>query len=529
MQNGYFRLVNDDKGFGIALYPPRDHGEEIREDELWKYLDELQIPYDRKRITMRLESGENGICHLGQGACPACDETYELIVSENAMLAKVRFYPPSETGKRLNLKRFLQELGRQNISFGIEERSLKTHFEGEGMFCTDILVAKGKKPEEGQDARIEYYFNTSTHKRPAHLPDGRVDYFNLTTINQCSMGDVLARIIPEQQGVSGCDIYGKNIKPREVKRETLKVGKNAELSEDKLSVLSQVDGHVNLVDGKVAVSSVYYVKNVDLSTGNITYNGSVEIAENVAENFKVKAGGNVVVNGIVGGATIIAGGNIIIAKGMNGMGKGYLRAGGDVIVKFLENTRVVTGGFVETEAILHCVVSSGVDVKVEGRKGIILGGRIQAAKAIRANIVGGSMSTATTLEVGVDPVLKSQLQNVQASLEEKNKTLNAAQVIFNNYKERQKKGIQYNENQLRYIKSVMALIQEKSGELELLNERREELQEMMETREGAEVVINDQLYPNTTIIIGNVSRLIQADYKHCRFIKEEGEVRMVNL
>ena len=529
MQNGYFRLVNDFKGFGIALYPPRDLGEPIREDELWKYLDRLQISYDRKKITMLLEDGENGICHLGDGACPACDESYELEISDSAMLATVRFYPPSETGKRLNLKRFLQEIGRQNISFGIEERSLKAHFEGNGMYCTDILVAKGRKPIEGQDAKIEYFFNTNTHKRPTHLPDGRVDYFNLTAINQCSQGDELARIIPERPGEMGCDIYGKSIKPREVKRETLKVGKNAELSEDRLSVTSMVDGHVTLADNKVTVSSVYRVKNVDLSTGNIVYNGRVEIAENVAENFKVKAGGNVVVNGIVGGATIIAGGNIIIAKGMNGMGKGYLRAGGDIIVKFLENARVVTGGFVETEAILHCVVSSGVDVKVEGRKGIILGGRIQAAKAIKANIVGGSMSTATTLEVGVDPVLKSQLENVQTAIEEKNKTLNAAQVIFNNYKERQKKGFQYNDNQLRYIKSVAALIQEKTRELDCLNERRENLQEMMETREGSEIVINDQLYPNTTLIIGSASRLIQADYRHCRFIKEEGEVRMVNL
>ena len=139
------------------------------------------------------------------------------------------------------------------------------------------------------------------------------------------------------------------------------------------------------------------------------------------------------------------------------------------------------------------------------------------------------MSTATTLEVGVDPVLKSQLENVQTAIEEKNKTLNAAQVIFNNYKERQKKGFQYNDNQLRYIKSVAALIQEKTRELDCLNERRENLQEMMETREGSEIVINDQLYPNTTLIIGSASRLIQADYRHCRFIKEEGEVRMVNL
>ena len=43
MQNGYFRLVNDFTGYGIALYQPKDFGEEIRADEVWKYLDGLKI------------------------------------------------------------------------------------------------------------------------------------------------------------------------------------------------------------------------------------------------------------------------------------------------------------------------------------------------------------------------------------------------------------------------------------------------------------------------------------------------------
>ncbi len=286
---------------------------------------------------------------------------------------------------------------------------------------------------------------------------------------------------------------------------------------------------MSLVDKKVVVSSVYQVKGVNVSTGNINYDGSIEIAGNVDENFEVKAGGNVVVNGSVEGATIIAGGNIIIAKGMNGMGKGYLRARGDIIVKFLENSRVVSGGYVETEAILHCTVSSGSDVKVDGRRGIILGGRVQAANAIIAKTIGASMSTATTLEVGVEPLLISQLEHVQTAIEERKKTVNAAQVIYDNFKEKQRRGLQFNDGQLRYMRSVVSLIQEKSAELDRLNRRLASLQEMMETREEAEVVVNEQIYSNVTIIIGSVSRLIQTNYRYCKFVKEEGEVRMVPL
>ncbi len=529
MQNGYFRLVNDFKGYGIALYPPKSFGEGIREEEVWKYLDGLKIPYDKKRIEMQIQFEEDGICHLGDGECPVCPETYMLDVSEDDMMATVRFVPPSEGGQRLTKEDFLRDIKNKNIVYGIQENSLQEHFESEGVYCTDIIVAKGKRPVQGKDAQIEYSFNIDLHKRPAHREDGRVDYFKLTTINQCRKGQVLARIIPEQPGEPGCDVHGKSIKCREVKKETLKFGKNIDLTEDKLSIISQVDGHVSLVDKKVVVSSVYQVKGVNVSTGNINYDGSIEIAGNVDENFEVKAGGNVVVNGSVEGATIIAGGNIIIAKGMNGMGKGYLRARGDIIVKFLENSRVVSGGYVETEAILHCTVSSGSDVKVDGRRGIILGGRVQAANAIIAKTIGASMSTATTLEVGVEPLLISQLEHVQTAIEERKKTVNAAQVIYDNFKEKQRRGLQFNDGQLRYMRSVVSLIQEKSAELDRLNRRLASLQEMMETREEAEVVVNEQIYSNVTIIIGSVSRLIQTNYRYCKFVKEEGEVRMVPL
>lgn len=531
MRNGYFQLANEFKGYGIFLHPPENGGEEIRVDEVLKYLDGMRIGYDRKKIEAQVALGEGGICHLEDTPCPLCHETYFLDVSDDSMLVTARFVPPSPGGERLSLENFLKEMTAKNITNGVQEKALAEHFGSDGVFCTDILVAKGKPMVQGKDAYIEYNFNTDMHRRPTHKEDGKVDYFNLTTISQCHKGDVLARIIPEQLGEPGCDVFGKSVKPKEPKRETLKYGKNVELSEDKLAIIAQVDGHVTIADKKVTVTSVYAVQGVNVSTGNIDYDGSVEIAGNVDANFEVKAGGNVVINGLVeAGATVISGGNIIIAKGMNGMGKGYLRAKGDVIVKFLENARVVTGGYVEAEAIVHCTVSSGSDVRVEGRRGSILGGRIQAANSITAKTIGASMSTATTLEVGIDPLLIAQHEHVTTAIEERKKTISAAQVIYDNFQEKAKKGQKFSESQLRYMKSMVELLQEKKAELERLIARQRSLQEMMESnRAGAEVVVNEQIYPNTTIIIGSATRLIQANYRYCKFVNAEGEVRMQPL
>ena len=109
-----------------------------------------------------------------------------------------------------------------------------------------------------------------------------------------------------------------------MKRTTLRFGHNITLSEDRKTLTADVDGHVMLVEGKVFVSNVLEVENVDISTGNIEYEGSVKVNGNVCTNFSVKAKGNIEVSGVVEGACLEADGNIIIARGMNGMARGCL-------------------------------------------------------------------------------------------------------------------------------------------------------------------------------------------------------------
>lgn len=74
-----------------------------------------------------------------------------------------------------------------------------------------------------------------------------------------------------------------------------------------------MNGHVALVQDKVFVSDVLEVENVDTSTGDIEYEGSVLVNGNVLTNFSIKAQGHVEIRGVVEGARIEAGGDIIIA------------------------------------------------------------------------------------------------------------------------------------------------------------------------------------------------------------------------
>ncbi len=531
MHNGYFQLASaPGGGYGIKFFPPGEGQEPFPIKELAEYLDGLGFTYDLVRLKEFQEAGKEIVCLLGREECPIVNETYKLKISEDNMLATVRFYPPSETGKRTNFAEFLRELRFRNVTSGIQMGDLQDHFESGGIYCTDLVVAKGKEPRHGTDARIEYYFNTNVHAQPTLNEDGTVDYYNLNVINHCHTGDLLARIIPADEGEYGMNILGARIKPRDVKHLNLKFGNHVQLSEDRMSITSMVDGHVMLVDDKVFVSDVYEVENVDNSTGNIEFNGSVKINGNVASNFTVKATGNVIINGVVEGAHIIAEGNIIIARGMNGMSKGTLHAGGNIVAKFIESAKVVAeNGYVNTESILHSTVSSGDTITVEGKRGFVTGGRVQAANKVRVKTLGAVMGAPTIVEVGVNPKLKEEYVQTQKEVGEIVKFIKSAQPVLVNFSEKRAKGMQFTNEQLNYVKETARSIDMKRRELQQKNAVLSTLQQVFESQRKASVEVTGEVYPGTTIVIGDVSMAVQSSYKYCKFERIGAEVKMAPL
>ncbi len=528
MRNGYFQIVNSvSGGFGVRFYPPVDGGTPVGIGELVTWLDSQGIAYELATLKQFLEAGKEITCHLGRTECPVINETYRLDISEDDMSAVVRFYPPSEGGKRMTINDFLSDLRFKKIISGIQMQEVQEHFQSEGIYCTDLQVAKGKPARNGTDAEIEYMFNTDLRVRPTVNEDGSVDYFNLNVINHCHQGDLLARIIPEDEGEYGMDIKGNRIKPRDVKKAVLKYSNHVELSEDKMSIYSKVDGHVMLVEDKVFVSNVYEVENVDMSTGNIEFNGSVQVNGNVASNFSIHASGNVIINGVVEGAHISAGGNIIIARGMNGMSKGVLEAEGNIVAKFIESATVTAEkGYVNAGSILHSDVTAGDEVVVDGKKGFLTGGHVRAANRICVKTLGAGMGAATVVEVGVNPALRMEYNDLQKEVADLMKEIKNAQPILVNFAEKRAKGVTFSPEQLNYIKGVAKSMEANKQKLIQKNNKLQDLQGIFSNQKRAYVEVSGEVFPGTVIVIGDVSMNVQSSYKYCRFMREQGEVRM---
>lgn len=530
MSNGYFQLISKKDGSYLKLFPATEDGETININELSNYLMQKNIIYDLPALNKAIcDLEEVTTFKLSDTPANKERECCKVVISPDKMQAVARFFSPAEGGELMTKEEFLNDLTQMKIVEGIKEDTIDAFFKKRA-YCTDVIVASGKEPRHGTDARIEYYFNVDPKVKPTVKEDGSVDFFHLNTINHCKQGDMLAKLIPEDVGEYGLNIMGEKIKPRDVKRAYLKFGKNISLGEDSLEIYSDVNGHVSLVEGKVFVSNVFEVENVDNNTGNVEYEGNVQINGNICENFSVKAKGDVEIRGVVEGAYVEAGGSIIIARGMNGMGKGTLRAGGNIVSKFLENVKsVVADGYVTTESILHSTVMARSEVTVSGKRGFITGGRVCAGNTITVKTLGSSMGADTIIEVGTDPSVKIRLQELQNSIAEINRILRSIQPVIDAGNQKIARGIKLEPEQLKYILSLMKLRDAKDEQLRAESKELVDLENELGLMAAGQVVVTGEVYPGTRINIGDASMVVKSAVKYCRYIKEAGDVKMVSI
>lgn len=528
--NAYFQLVIDSNGVGLKLVPATEGGSDLVINEVVEYLQMKKVPeFDVKVIFAAMQRlSQATIVPLTRQTMYQVQEMFRLNVSQDKMQATVRFYPPSSGGILMGKEEIVTDLYHQKIVFGISEASIDAFLKNRE-YCTDIVIATGKEPIHGTDASVSYFFNTDLNTKPTRNEDGSVDFFNLNTINHCKQGDILAKLVKAEPSLSGTDVTGVPIKGRDVKQISLAYGNNIECSEDKTEIKSKLNGHVSLIAGKVFVSDVLELDNVGTSTGNIVSGGSVLINQNVQAGFSIKAEGNVEVKGVVEGATIEAGGDIIIARGMNGMGKGELIAKGRVIAKFLENTTVTSGQYVEADSILHSNVNAKTSIVVEGRKGNIAGGTYRATNMISCKLLGSKMGADTVVEVGVDPAVKMRYSVLVKSIVEAEKNIKNMQPILLGATQKIKRGEVIQPEQYKYIQSLALASKQQQEQLVKDKEEFELVEAELNNRGNAVVCVRGEVYAGTKIVVSEASVTLKSTQSFCRFIYEQGDVKMTSF
>lgn len=528
--NGCFQLQIGEKGVSLLLSPPMGEGVMPSVVEIREYLDRIGIPYDAPAINSALNSmGEEEVAvFLTPDKINPVNEKCGITVTHDRMTALLRLYPASNGGAPIKKRHIMEQIALQKISYGIDEKAIDDLLQNK-QYCTDFVVARGQQQTAGKDAAIEYLFDVNNSSRPELKEDGSVDFFKLNTLHHCTQGQVLAKIIPEERGLDGINVFGAVTSAREVKKATFSFGKNLEVSPDGSQLISMVDGHVKLIDDTVFVSDVYTVEDVSTATGNIDYHGNVEVNGNVCENFSIRTDGDVFVKGVVEGAMIEAGGNIIIERGMHGQNKGNLRAGGNVIAKFISAAIVEADGFVEAEQILNSRVVAGSNINADAGKGLITGGKVVAKCAIHVRNAGSPMGAATIMEVGSDPEMKKRLAELQKSVGEKSKSVSQMKKVLDDTAKKIKAGAKLLPAQLKNAKMLQMTIAASQAQIQEELKEIEKLDKLLKGDDNAHIDIRGTMYQGVSVAISGAVMNVKNEYTFCRLIKKGADVASTNL
>lgn len=375
----------------------------------------------------------------------------------------------------------------------------------------NILVAEGKQKKDGVDGEIKYSFKTSVKEMLKEYEEGKIDYKELSIIQQVETGDVLAELIPPAEGEDGTTLTGETAKAEPGVPAVLPQGKNTQISEgDPGKLVSTIDGSVSLNGDKVDVEPVVIIDgNVDYSTGNIDFDGSIIIKGGISAGFSVKSHGDVTVLGTVEDAAIDTEKNVILKSGFIGKGTGRIMAGGDVCLQFAENQFINTSGNLHVaDALLHCTVKSDGTVTVLGAKGVI-GGFISARESIDLNCVGSPTFTATELNVGMSRELREKIDKFNEDLKQhkSNKEKVSKSIHLLNKIKLFKRNL--SEKQEKLFVALYDTVKKLDKEKNVLNKVKMEIDDALGGMENARINIKQKVYPGVKVGFGNLKNKVK--------------------
>ena len=452
-------------------------------------------------------------------------EAFSVTIAGDRMSADISVRTPDVDVLPVTQASLQEVLQKHNIVYGIEQPALELILTAPP-YEKFIRVANGTPAVDGISASIEYKIKTEVHARPAERQDGSVDYKDMGIIQNVRKGDLLAVKTPVVPGTPGSNIHGAAVNAKQGRDVPLPIGKNTVVSEDALELYAGIDGQADVVNRKVHIQNTYTVNgDVCHATGNINFLGNVVVEGHVHTGFSIKATGNITVSGSVEGANLDADGNIVIREGVNGFGKGMIKAGGYIKCKYIQSANMRAAGEIETDFILHSDVQSGAIIRLTGKKSMLAGGRVSALKRIEAVFAGGRTSLINTiLEVGNDPLTLERYHHIPPEIQKCEKDIASLSRAISLLQEYEKKSLLTEEKKeaLQKAKEGRQLLSE---HLKSLQDENAQVQENLTSFGYGVISIRETAYPGVHIFIGSERMNIESPYSNCSFTRDQSGIQ----
>ena len=291
-------------------------------------------------------------------------------------------------------------LDREGVVFGVDHEALdRAWIRAAAGEAVRAVVARGVPPGPGEDGRVEFFFSPPTG-RPVEDASGNVDHYHLDLIVPVQEGAVVAVCFPPTKGRAGRTVRGEEVPPRNGRPAPLDFGEGLYLSENG-ELVAKFSGALRWKGSRILLERVLVISgDVGSATGNVSYDGPVLVKGSVRGGFAVEAGGDVEVAGSVEDAAVTSRqGKVSVRYGIQGRGRAVVRAGGDVMARFVQEAEVECETLMVNEYILRSTVNARKGVLVEGGKGIITASEICARGHVHAKDVRSFREGDTRIDI----------------------------------------------------------------------------------------------------------------------------------
>ncbi len=383
----------------------------------------------------------------------------------------------------------------------------------------EICIAQAKLSIQGKDATYIPLVESETIAPPDVDDHGVADMMNTHQFVLVEIGTPLMKRVPATDGEAGVDVTGKESKPAPGKDAGFTTNlTGVEISPENPNVLlAAIKGHPVVVKNGVNIDSTLHVDNVDVNTGNITFDGSLEVKGEVAAGMTIDVTGDVFIKEGVERATIKAGNSIKIGGGIFGgeyaerpdeeIIEYKINAGLDIEAKFVHlSTLLAKNNIVVKEYISHSYVKSGNQLLLgqEAGKGIVFGGQCEALHRVVMNQLGNEAYLPTHVTAGKLIELTRDYHDLEKELATRSQEATQLETIL----QKTQKGDsvvlgKMTLDKSEKIRSTIVAINEKIvGTQEQLHA----LELEIELQKKAAIVVTKTIYPNAVMTINGTTK-----------------------
>ncbi|MBB6452898.1 hypothetical protein HNQ94_001344 [Salirhabdus euzebyi] len=438
-----------------------------------------------------------------------------------AILEMKDFDENSEYEFDLSIEKIVQYLKQKGIKYGIIKENIEQVLSAQDDSTFPIIVAQGKKPENGKDGELKFLVNLRSDLTMEERE--KLNFREIMKIPSVTTGDKLVTIIPPTEGSPGINILGNPIPAKKGKKKNFRAGQNTTINNDG-TISATSAGQVCLLETQISVLPTYEVNDgLSMKTGNIDFVGSVVIRGDVPTGFSIKAKGDVRVYGLVEGAHIEAGGTIFIQEGISGMNKSKIKAGLDVRAGYINQGMVEAGrDLLVEESIFHseCIARENIYCQ----KGNIIGGSLSAGKVIQAKDIGNRLNTSTFVYLGENKKVILKKAELKQQLQELNENIQKLKLLGDKLQHiEEAKGSLTSKERIMLLKQKHSL-QSTITSYNEIKEEHDEYVEKMADMSQTKLAVHGILYPNVEVVFGKYQRKFLNEHKEIQVVFKDQDI-----